>query len=162
MSMSITAVRPQMLRIHCSACHRSAYVLIQTCHAIVMNLSHIITEFSFGPFFPDITQPLDMTYEVTHDRESSQLVIVSRLCSPCRMNVAFVAYQYFLHVVPTTYIAPRTAPLHTNQYSVTHYTRVLQHNVGTPGIFFKFDLDPLAITIHQKTTTFLQLIIRLA
>ncbi|KAL4255233.1 DUF1692-domain-containing protein [Pleurotus pulmonarius] len=106
----------------------------------LMNLSHIITEFSFGPFFPDITQPLDMTYEVTHD--------------------PFVAYQYFLHVVPTTYIAPRTAPLHTNQYSVTHYTRVLQHNVGTPGIFFKFDLDPLAITIHQKTTTFLQLIIR--
>ncbi|KAF4579863.1 hypothetical protein EYR36_001683 [Pleurotus pulmonarius] len=33
----------------------------------LMNLSHIITEFSFGPFFPDITQPLDMTYEVTHD-----------------------------------------------------------------------------------------------
>jgi hypothetical protein len=29
---------------------------------------------------------------------------------------AFVAYQYCLHVVPTTYIAPRSAPLHTNQY----------------------------------------------
>ncbi|GLB44741.1 putative endoplasmic Reticulum-Golgi Intermediate Compartment (ERGIC) [Lyophyllum shimeji] len=105
-----------------------------------MNLSHVISEFSFGPHFPDITQPLDYSYEVTAD--------------------PFVAYQYFLHVVPTTYIAPRSAPLHTNQYSVTHYTRVLEHNRGTPGIFFKFELDPLALTIHQRTPSLAQLLIR--
>jgi hypothetical protein len=73
---------------------------------------------------------------------------------------AFVAYQYFLHVVPTTYIAPRSAPLRTNQYSVTHYTTKFDHGQGTPGIFFKFDLDPLHLTIHQRTTTFFQLLIR--
>ncbi|KAJ7112848.1 DUF1692-domain-containing protein, partial [Mycena crocata] len=106
----------------------------------LMNLSHVITEFSFGPYFPDITQPLDNSLEITHD--------------------PFVAYQYFLHVVPTTYIAPRSAPLNTNQYSVTHYTRVLEHHSGTPGIFFKFDLDPMSLTIHQRTTSFIQLIIR--
>ncbi|KAF7375643.1 hypothetical protein MSAN_00453400 [Mycena sanguinolenta] len=106
----------------------------------LMNLSHVITEFSFGPYFPDITQPLDNSLEVTQD--------------------PFVAYQYFLHVVPTTYIAPRSAPLKTNQYSVTHYTRVLAHHQGTPGIFFKFDLDPMSLTIHQRTTSFVQLIIR--
>ncbi|KAJ7278215.1 DUF1692-domain-containing protein [Mycena rebaudengoi] len=106
----------------------------------LMNLSHVITEFSFGPYFPDITQPLDNSLEITHD--------------------PFVAYQYFLHVVPTTYVAPRSAPLHTHQYSVTHYTRVLDHHRGTPGIFFKFDLDPMSLTIHQRTTSFLQLIIR--
>ena len=72
----------------------------------------------------------------------------------------FVAYQYFLHVVPTTYIAPRSSPLHTAQYSVTHYTREVSHDSGTPGIFFKFDLDPLAISIHQRTTSFLHLLIR--
>ncbi|KAG6895941.1 hypothetical protein C0992_011459 [Termitomyces sp. T32_za158] len=105
-----------------------------------MNLSHIIKEFSFGPHFPEIVQPLDYSYEVTHD--------------------PFVAYQYFLHVVPTTYIAPRSRPLNTNQYSVTHYTRVMEHNRGTPGIFFKFDLDPLSITIHQRTPSLIQLIIR--
>ena len=105
-----------------------------------MNLSHIITEFSFGPYFPDIVQPLDNSFEITHEH--------------------FVAYQYFLHIVPTTYIAPRSKALNTNQYSVTHYTRVLDHHSGTPGIFFKFDLDPMAITIHQRTTTFAQLIIR--
>ncbi|KAJ7644363.1 endoplasmic reticulum vesicle transporter-domain-containing protein [Roridomyces roridus] len=106
----------------------------------LMNLSHVITEFSFGPYFPDIVQPLDNSFEVAHE--------------------PFVAYQYFLHVVPTTYVPPRSAPLHTNQYSVTHYTRVLSHHSGTPGIFFKFDMDPMSLTIHQRTTSFIQLIIR--
>jgi hypothetical protein len=71
-----------------------------------------------------------------------------------------MAYQYYLHVVPTTYVAPRTAPLHTNQYSVTHYTRKLNDHEGTPGIFFKFDLDPMVITIYQRTTSLVQLLIR--
>lgn len=33
-----------------------------------MNMSHVITEFSFGPYFPDITQPLDYSFEVTEER----------------------------------------------------------------------------------------------
>ncbi|KAG8213457.1 endoplasmic reticulum vesicle transporter-domain-containing protein [Butyriboletus roseoflavus] len=106
-----------------------------------MNLSHVITEFSFGPYFPDITQPLDYSFELAKER--------------------FVAYQYYLHVVPTTYVAPRSPPLHTNQYSVTHYVRNIDiHHKGTPGIFFKFELDPMVITIHQRTTSFVQLLIR--
>lgn len=71
-----------------------------------------------------------------------------------------MAYQYYLHVVPTTYIAPRSSPLYTAQYSVTHYTRVLNSHHGTPGIFFKFDVEPLALQIHQRTTTLVQLMIR--
>ncbi|KAF7972239.1 hypothetical protein HWV62_18652 [Athelia sp. TMB] len=107
----------------------------------LMNLSHIINEFSFGPYFPDITQPLDYSYEIAND--------------------GFVAYQYYMHVVPTTYIAPRSAPLHTNQYSVTHYVKQLEvHSRPVPGIFFKFDLDPMRLTIHQRTTSFPQLLIR--
>ncbi|KAF8987016.1 hypothetical protein BDQ17DRAFT_1435880 [Cyathus striatus] len=31
---------------------------------IVMNLSHIMTEFSFGPLFPEMVQPLDSSFEV--------------------------------------------------------------------------------------------------
>ena len=34
----------------------------------VMNLSHVITEFSFGPFFPRIIQPLDNTIEMATAR----------------------------------------------------------------------------------------------
>ncbi|KAF8529896.1 endoplasmic reticulum vesicle transporter-domain-containing protein [Gautieria morchelliformis] len=106
----------------------------------VMNMSHVISEFSFGPYFPDITQPLDYSFEVTDEH--------------------LMAYQYYLTVVPTTFIAPRSAPLRTHQYSVTHYERVMEHNKGAPGIFFKFDLEPLALSIHQRTTTFIQLLIR--
>jgi hypothetical protein len=124
-----------------------------------VNLSHVITEFSFGPHFPDITQPLDNSFEVTHDRT---FLAISIICSFVLMLLsAFIAYQYFLHIVPSTYVAPRSRPVVTNQYSVTHYTRVFEHNQGTPGIFFKFDLDPMAITVHQRTTSFLQLIVRL-
>lgn len=128
-----------------------------------MNLSHIINEFSFGPYFPDITQPLDYSYEVARSRTSHHLPslpLSSALTPHPRASSAFMAYQYFLHVVPTTYIAPRSSPLHTHQYSVTHYTRTLTHDTGTPGIFFKFDLDPMRLSIHQRTTTFVQLIIR--
>ncbi|KIY42996.1 endoplasmic reticulum-derived transport vesicle ERV46 [Fistulina hepatica ATCC 64428] len=106
----------------------------------LMNLSHVINEFSFGPYFPDITQPLDYSHEIAQD--------------------PFVAYQYYVHVVPTTYVASRATPLHTNQYSVTHYTRVLEHNTGTPGIFFKFEMDPLSITIIQRTSSLARLIMR--
>jgi len=105
-----------------------------------MNLTHVIQEFSFGQFFPEIVQPLDNSFEVTDEH--------------------FVAYQYFLHVVPTTYVAPRSQPLRTHQYSVTHYTRTLEHDRGTPGIFFKFELDPLHITQYQRTTTFFHLLMR--
>ncbi|KAF8992350.1 endoplasmic reticulum vesicle transporter-domain-containing protein [Cyathus striatus] len=106
----------------------------------MMNLSHTISEFSFGPFFPEMVQPLDNSFEVTTE--------------------PFIAYQYFLHVVPTIYIAPRSTPLNTHQYSVTHYTRTPEHNRSIPGISFKFDIEPLSITIHQRTTSLLQLFIR--
>jgi len=107
-----------------------------------MNLSHVITEFPFGKHFPEITQPLDNSFEVTHDD--------------------FIAYQSYLRVVPTTYIAPRSEPLHTNQYSVTHYERKVSHNKGVPGIFFKFDIEPVRLTIIQRTTTLAQFFIRWA
>ncbi|CAE6442269.1 unnamed protein product [Rhizoctonia solani] len=106
----------------------------------LMNLTHVISEFSFGPFIPDISQPLDYSFEVTHEH--------------------FTAFQYFITVVPTTYQVPGQDPLHTNQYSVTHYTRTIEHGRGTPGIFFKFDIDPLAIAISQKTTSFREFIVR--
>jgi len=105
-----------------------------------MNLSHVVTKFSFGPYFPDITQPLDYSLELA--------------------NEPFVAYQYFLSIVPTKYVAPRSPPLITNQYSVTHYVRPIVHGNGTPGIFFKFDLDPLVVEVNQRTTGFVQFFIR--
>ncbi|KAI6007937.1 hypothetical protein BKA83DRAFT_4529954, partial [Pisolithus microcarpus] len=76
-----------------------------------MNLSHAITEFSFGPYFPDIVQPLDYSLEI-----ASELSLIT--------------------------------------------THAFAHGAGTPGIFFKFDLDPMVISIHQRTTSLMHLLIR--
>ena len=128
---------------------------------VVMNLSHVVTDFSFGPYFPNMAQPLKNTFEVATERMSSSFLSeVNPFVFICFL--AFVAYQYFLNVVPTTFKAPGGKPVHTNQYSVTHYKRVLDHDQGVPGIFFKFDLEPLHMTVNQKTTTFIQFLIRYA
>ena len=34
-----------------------------------VNLWHIITEFSFGPHFPEVNQPLDNSFESTDERK---------------------------------------------------------------------------------------------
>lgn len=106
----------------------------------VMNLTHVISEFSFGPFIPDISQPLDYSFEVTHERRLF-LPGPSALRNLTFASIDFTAFQYFVTVVPTTYQIPGQDPLHTNQYSVTHYTRTIEHGRGTPGIFFKVGLQ---------------------
>lgn len=107
-----------------------------------MNLSHIIHEFSFGPYFPAIAQPLDMTYKLA--------------------DAPFMIYQYFLSVVPTTYIDSSGRRVKTSQYAVTDYDRVTQHGKGVPGIFFKFDIEALNMTIEQRTISLYHFLIRLA
>ena len=39
--------------------------------AAVMNLSHVVHEFSFGPYFPNLAQPLESSVETTPEREQS-------------------------------------------------------------------------------------------
>ncbi|KAK1924342.1 putative ER to Golgi transport-related protein [Papiliotrema laurentii] len=107
----------------------------------LMNLSHIVHEFSFGPFFPAITQPLDMTYKST--------------------DQPFTIFQYFLRVVPTTYIDASRRRLSTSQYAVTDYSRSFEHNKGVPGIFFKYDLEAMSLTIRERTTSLYQFLLRL-
>ncbi|KAI9431979.1 hypothetical protein H4582DRAFT_2084239 [Lactarius indigo] len=87
----------------------------------VMNLSHVITEFSFGKHFPEITQPLDNSFEITHDE--------------------FVAYQYYLRVS------------HTLRTEARPHSRV-------SGIFFKLGIEPVHLTLIQRTTTLTQFFIR--
>ncbi|GHJ84979.1 hypothetical protein NliqN6_1381 [Naganishia liquefaciens] len=108
----------------------------------LMNLSHIIHEFSFGPYFPAIAQPLDMTHTIAD--------------SP------FTIFQYFLSVVPTMYIDRSGRKVKTSQYAVTDSKREIHHGQGVPGIFFKYDLEALGMTIRERTTSLYQFLIRLA
>jgi hypothetical protein len=47
------------------------------------------------------------------------------------------------------------------QYAVTDYTRSFEHGKGVPGIFFKYDLEGMALTIRERTTSLYQFLIRL-
>jgi len=44
---------------------------------------------------------------------------------------------------------------------VNTYRRTIQHGQGTPGIFIKFDVDPMEMNVWQRTTSFPQFFIRL-
>ncbi|GAA5862330.1 hypothetical protein JCM3774_002481 [Rhodotorula dairenensis] len=108
----------------------------------LMNLSHVIDEFSFGPYFPRIVQPLDNSVEIT--------------------QAPFHIFQYFLSVVSTTYVDASRRVLHTHQYSVTEMSRTTEHGRGVPGIFFKYDIEPVSLTVRERTTTLVQFLVRLA
>lgn len=70
-------------------------------------------------------------------------------------------FQYFLRVVPTTYIDASRRRLATSQYAVTDYSRSFEHGQGVPGIFFKYDLEGMSLTVDERTTTLYQFLIRL-
>ncbi|AFR94458.1 endoplasmic reticulum-Golgi intermediate compartment protein 2 [Cryptococcus neoformans var. grubii H99] len=118
------------------------YMSFQHTDHHLMNLSHVVHEFSFGPFFPAIAQPLDQSYEITEQ--------------------PFTIFQYFLRVVPTTYIDASRRKLITSQYAVTDYSRSFEHGKGVPGLFFKYDLEPMSVVIRERTTSLYQFLIRLA
>lgn len=69
-------------------------------------------------------------------------------------------YQYFLSVVPTNYFAS-SKKVRTNQYSVTDYKRNPNGPAAFPGVFFKYDIEPLTMTIHNRSMSFGSFIVRL-
>ncbi|KAL8631065.1 hypothetical protein Q9189_003260 [Teloschistes chrysophthalmus] len=128
------------------------------------NFSHIINELSFGPLYPSLLNPLDKTYATTPDH--------------------FYKYQYYLSVVPTIYTRSPSPPsippsppntnnknnplpqdhstrttLHTNQYAATSQSHPVSERT-IPGIFFKFDIEPILLTVREQRQSFLWLVVR--
>ncbi|KAI5210189.1 hypothetical protein AUEXF2481DRAFT_34894 [Aureobasidium subglaciale EXF-2481] len=130
------------------------------------NFSHQINELSFGPFYPGLDNPLDNTRTTTDQH--------------------FEKFQYYLSVVPTVYTdnpaalskyASSAIPLSsgdeatarlnlprntifTNQYAVTEQSHIVSER-QVPGIFVKFDIEPLMLTIAEEWGGFLNLLVRL-
>ncbi|MCJ1272423.1 hypothetical protein MMC21_000209 [Puttea exsequens] len=111
------------------------------------NFSHTINELSFGPLYPTILNPLDKTYATTPTH--------------------FHKYQYYLSVVPTIYTrspspspsSPLSSTIFTNQYAVTSQSHPVDER-SVPGIFFKFDIEPILLTIREERGSFLALVVR--
>lgn len=112
------------------------------------NFSHIVSEFSFGAFYPHLVNPLDQTISTT-DRK-------------------FHKFQYFMSVVPTIYTVASQNLLGisskrtivTNQYAVTNEHRMIGENM-VPGIFFKYDIEPLMLRIIERRDSFFMFAIKI-
>ncbi|GAM87821.1 hypothetical protein ANO11243_058490 [Dothideomycetidae sp. 11243] len=122
------------------------------------NFSHQINELSFGPFYPSLTNPLDNTYATTDEH--------------------FYKFQYYVSVVPTIYttdpagiarLRPTTSPgstansrntVFTNQYAVTEQSHSVHEN-AIPGVYVKYDMEPILLTIAEQWDGPLALLVRL-
>ncbi|RFU27253.1 hypothetical protein B7463_g9076, partial [Scytalidium lignicola] len=108
------------------------------------NFSHIISELSFGAFYPSLLNPLDRTVETTPDH--------------------FHKFQYFLSVVPTVYTVSASSvsgsqTIFTNQYAVTEQTTAISER-AVPGIFFKYDIEPMLLTVEESREGFLRFCVK--
>jgi hypothetical protein len=128
----------------------------------VFNFTHHINELSFGPYYPRLINPLDSTLASTEDH--------------------FYKFQYYCNIVPTIYTTdvhhlkfspkqvltdmdPYSQGSHgstvwTNQYSVTEQGHVVPEN-NVPGIFVKYDIEPILLVINEERGGFLALLVRL-
>lgn len=104
------------------------------------NISHTINRLSFGPPIPKVENPLDRR----------------------RLTVSGLAQHiYMIQVVPTTYESGSTV-LHTNQYSFTQHHQRIDGSLGAlPGVYFKYEINPLMIHIHDKETSFANFLTRI-
>ncbi|KAJ5924325.1 COPII-coated vesicle protein (Erv41) [Penicillium verhagenii] len=123
------------------------------------NFSHMITELSFGPHYPSLMNPLDKTIAETDKH--------------------YYKYQYFLSVVPTLYTKGRSAldkytrnptsatarsgrnTVFTNQYAATSQSEEMPETpLLVPGIFFKYNIEPILLLVSEERGGFLALVIR--
>jgi len=102
------------------------------------NFTHMISEFSFGEFYPFIVNPLDFTGKVTEEHTQS--------------------YIYFAKVVPTIY-QKLGLVVDTYQYALTEIHRA---SGGTPGISFSYSFEPIKLTIREMRISFIEFVAKLA
>ncbi|KAG4419829.1 hypothetical protein IFR04_007048 [Cadophora malorum] len=109
------------------------------------NFSHIVSELSFGQFYPSLLNPLDRTISTTSNH--------------------FHKFQYFLSVVPTVYSVDSSTPyasrtVFTNQYAVTEQSHMVGER-SVPGIFFKYDIEPMLLTVEESRDSFLRFVVKI-
>lgn len=105
------------------------------------NLSHVISEFSYGDFYPFINNPLDFTGKVTTENRQR--------------------YRYFTKLVPTLY-EKLGLTVDTYQYSLTEVHEVAEERATPPpGIYFDYSFEPIKLTIREKRIGFFLFVARL-
>ncbi|CAD5112590.1 DgyrCDS1803 [Dimorphilus gyrociliatus] len=100
------------------------------------NVTHRIRHLSFGDEYPGIVNPLDETEQIA--------------------DQSAVMFQYYVKVVPTTYVEVSGKEVKTNQFSVTKHRKF--PNLGEqalPGVFIIYELSPMMVKHTEKARSFM-------
>ena len=100
-----------------------------------INVSHVINHLSFGTSYPGQIHPLNDLKAVAPS--------------------AITAFNYYIKIVPTTYISLNGTKVRTNQFSVTRHTKEVRDEGLLPGMFVSYELSPLMVRYTEKTKSFL-------
>lgn len=150
------------------------------------NFSHQINELSFGPHYPNLLNPLDKTSDITDKnfyKFQYYLSIVPTIFTKRRVSTksgaldpAAIPQPATLDLtpqdlaklkegeIPSHILNPQmhtdTKSIFTNQYAATSQSREVSHQV-IPGIFFKYDIEPILLIVSAQRAPFWGLILRL-
>mmetsp|Transcript_24844 Transcript_24844/g.41530 ORF Transcript_24844/g.41530 Transcript_24844/m.41530 type:complete len:437 (-) Transcript_24844:232-1542(-) len=101
-----------------------------------LNMTHTIKKLAFGEGFPGAVNPLD---------------------GQSRQNAPSTIHQYFLKVVPTTFVPIKGDRMSTNQFSVTESINVQEHGMAEamgmgkpPGVYFTYELSPIRVSFTES------------
>lgn len=106
------------------------------------NITHTVNYLSFGPAIPKMINPLD--------KHSILAPVLAQ-------------HMYMIQVVPTQYDNGGTS-LFTNQYTFTQHHLRIDIDSGSfalPGVYFKYEINPLMIHVHDKDSSFATFLTRI-
>ena len=149
------------------------------------NFSHIITELSFGPHYPGLLNPLDKTSATTDKNfykyqyflsivptiftrrrlitTSSGSLDPATIPQPPTLDMTPNAKRDKDGVVrhsPNVRMGVDRRSVFTNQYAATSQSREVSTQI-IPGIFFKYDIEPILLIVSERRGSFLALLVRL-
>lgn len=114
---------------------------LRNIHLNMLNMTHQITDLTFGEYFPNQINPLSNTEQVT--------------------NEGAVLFHYYVKVVPSTYVFLNGTELRTNQYSVTKHRRVIRNLMDgsghqLPGAFFTYEISAIMVKFVERQRSLAQ------
>lgn len=150
------------------------------------NFSHHINELSFGPHYPNLLNPLDKTSDSTDKnfyKFQYYLSIVPTIYTKRRVSTRSGALdpaaipqpatldmtpedlqKVKLGEIPSHISNPNIGrdrkSIFTNQYAAQSQSREVNHNT-IPGIFFKYDIEPILLIVSAQRSSFWSLLLRL-
>mmetsp|Transcript_5038 Transcript_5038/g.8125 ORF Transcript_5038/g.8125 Transcript_5038/m.8125 type:complete len:226 (-) Transcript_5038:375-1052(-) len=117
---------------HYHATHQLSYADLLNAAYSSFNITHRVHAFAVGEKLPGIKNPLDG--RAKHIDEGHGI------------------YQYYLKVVPTSYLRLDGQVARSNQYSVTEHLRqvVVGSNRGLPGVYFFYEMSAIQAQFEER------------